>query len=983
MSEINAKEVLQLYRSDRRRNFVGIQLNKSDFSYQNLANIDFRGANLQGTDFTGAVLRGASFGEAQLAASSFQGADIRGANFAGATLPRADFTQAIAGIRPVINILLVIALIGLAAVSGVAHGHASGITFSDTPLVSSLNEEAYHQYFLIPRTVMLAALAIFAAVSMWSGIGNSLAAIALAVTGIFLTATVVALAFFKATLWSVVDYSLWGVAGSMAWAAFGTVTLAINGTMLSVLGSATLIPLAVFVASLGTVGLTAIEPDFLTSWQHPEAWAVAFCFNGLGGYLAWRAYQAQPHFRWMRRLAVFLVTALDSTDFNQADLTEADFTAATLGKAKFQNQVCLTRTCFYQAKKLEHARLYETYLSVPMVRRLLVEKRVDPVEFNQFDSLNLRGVNLRGAILAEGSFVGTDLSEADLQDANLSRANLTRIQLDKALLTGATLTGAIIEGWSITHQTQLHGVACEYVFMKWVKPGDTDQNPLRKPDSYRETFKSGEFVDFIQPLFTTLDLYHTQDVDPRAIAISYKHLEENHPEAHLDIVAIEKRGPQKEKVLLKVEATHDADLSELSEAYLETYNQLRQLPKNSLLLLVAEQNCQINLLTQRIQSILGQGHTTAAPPDITAKRLSNLVVFTFTHGNLSQGFSMSVLIWPHQSQLPEIVTSNLPPAVEVNEAYQNWSQLYRAIYSTNSRIAFSDEANNIKNISLLELENRALQLTQTFNHWLRSEAFLKIADKLREKFTVSDEIRIVVQTKSSEVCCLPWQSWSFADSYPKVEFAFGQSFINPPPRPSPVRQQRRILAVLGNSKGIDVSADQALLEGASDPAIEVVFLREPSRQEFHDVLRDDRGWDILYFAGHSETGYASSQAIPSGAIQLNAFDHLQFSDLRFALSKAVEKGLQLAIFNSCDGIGLAQQLEALQIPQVVVMKELVPDQIARLFLKNFLRAFAVGEPLQVALREARQQLECVQDRFPYASWLPLLFQNSAEEPGVW
>lgn len=982
MSEINTKEVLQLYRSDRRRNFVGIQLSKSNFSYQNLSNIDFRGANLQGTDFTGAVLRGANFGEAQLAESSFQGADICGVNFARATLLRADFTQAIAGIRPTINILLIIALIGLAAVSGVAHGHASGITFSDTPLVSSLNEEAYHHYLLIPRTVMLAALTIFATVSMWSGIGNSLAAIALAVTGIFLTATVVALAFFKATLWNVVDYSLWGVAGSMAWAAFGTVTLAINGTMLSVLGSVKLVPIAVLAASLGTIGLTVIEPDFLTSWQHPEAWAVALFFNGLGGYLAWRAYQAQPHFRWIRRLAVFLVTAIDSTDFSQADLTEADFTAATLGKAKFQNQVCLTRTCFYQAKKLEHARLHETYLSLPKVRRLLVEKQVTG-EFNQFDSLNLRGINLRGAILTEGSFVGADFSEADLQDANLSRANLTRVQLDKALLTGVTLTGAIIEGWSITHQTQLHGVACEYVFMKWVQPGDADQNPLRKPDSYRETFKSGEFVDFIQPLFTTLDLYHTQDVDPRAIAISYKHLEESYPEAHLDIVAVEKRGQQKEQVLLKVEATHDVDLSELSEAYLETYNQLRQLPRNSLLLLVAEQNCQIHLLTQRIQSMLGQGQTAVASPDAMAKRLSNLVVFTFTHGNLSQGFSMSVLIWPHQSQLPEIVTSNLPPAVEVDEAYQNWSQLYRAIYSTNSRIAFSDEADDIKNISLLELENRALQLTQTFNHWLRSEAFLKIADKLREKFTASDEIRIVVQTKSSEVCCLPWQSWSFTDSYPKVEFAFGQSFINPPPRPSLIRQQRRILAILGNSKGIDVSADQALLEEASNPAIEVVFLREPSRQEFHDVLRDARGWDILYFAGHSETGYSDSQAMLSGVIQLNAFDHLQFSDLRFALSKAVEKGLQLAIFNSCDGIGLAQQLEALQIPQVVVMKELVPDQIARLFLKNFLKAFAVGEPLQVALREARQQLECVQDRFPYASWLPLLFQNSAEEPGVW
>ncbi|WP_375495673.1 hypothetical protein [uncultured Nostoc sp.] len=34
----------------------------------------------------------------------------------------------------------------------------------------------------------------------------------------------------------------------------------------------------------------------------------------------------------------------------------------------------------------------------------------------------------------------------------------------------------------------------------------------------------GEFGDFIKPIFDTLDLYHNQGVDPRAIAISFKEL---------------------------------------------------------------------------------------------------------------------------------------------------------------------------------------------------------------------------------------------------------------------------------------------------------------------------------------------------------------------------------------------------------------------------------------------------------------------------
>ncbi|MDB9526528.1 pentapeptide repeat-containing protein [Oscillatoria sp. CS-180] len=980
---VDAEELLRQYCSEKRRNFANIQLFNVNLSHQDLSDIDLRGANIQGTDFTGTLLKGANFCEVQASDTCFQNAVIQGANFANANLQRANFSEAKAGIRPAVKIALIILLVLLAAISGVAHGHAVGITFSDTPLVSSLNNEEYQRYLLIPRTVMLSALMIYATVAIWNGISKSLAAVALTVTGIFLTATIVALGFFRDSLWSVVDYSLWGVAGSMAWAAFGSVTLAINGTMLGVLTSASWIPLVSLIASLGTVGLTAIEPDFLTSWHHPEAWIVACFFDGLGGYLAWKACQGQPNFVWMRRLAVFLITLFDKTDFSEADLSDANFTSATLGKVKFGPKVCLRRTCFANVTGLDHARLNGTYLDNSAVKQLVVEKRVRQNGFCNFNGLNLQGINLQGARLAESSFVGADLSEADLQNADLSRANLTRTQLDNSNLTGAILTGAVIEDWSITHRTELHDVVCQYVFMKWVKPGDTDQNPLRKPDSYTETFEEGQFVDFIQPLFTTLDLYHTQDIDPRAIAISYKHLEETHPEAQLDIVAIEKRGRDKEQILLKVEAARDANLSELSDAYLKTYRQLKQLPKDSLLLLVAEQNFHINLLTQRIESMLGQLNEMAESSAAISKRLGNLVVFTLTHGDFSQGFSMSVLIWPHQSTLPEITTSHLPPAPEVSSAYQDWSQLYKAIYSTSSRISFSSDAHALNNISLSELDDRAAQLVKTFNTWLRSDTFLTICDHLRERFAASDEIRIVVQTTSPEVCCLPWQSWNFMDTYPKVEFAFGRSFASVPSRNALPRQQRRILAVFGSSRGIDISADQKLLEQLSDSAMEVVFLHEPSRQDFHDMLRDPKGWDILYFAGHSETEQDSGNEALLGTIQLNGFDHLQFAELRFALSRAIEQGLQLAIFNSCDGIGLAQQLESLQIPLVVVMKEPVPDQVAQLFLKNFLKAFAVGEPLQVALREARQQLESIQDRFPYASWLPILFQNSAEEPGVW
>ncbi|HEY9665167.1 MAG TPA: CHASE2 domain-containing protein, partial [Coleofasciculaceae cyanobacterium] len=102
-----------------------------------------------------------------------------------------------------------------------------------------------------------------------------------------------------------------------------------------------------------------------------------------------------------------------------------------------------------------------------------------------------------------------------------------------------------------------------------------------------------------------------------------------------------------------------------------------------------------------------------------------------------------------------------------------------------------------------------------------------------------------------------------------------------------------------------------------------------------------------------------------------------------AVKKAVEKGLKIAIFNSCDGLGLAKNLEDLQIPQIVVMREPVPDRVSQEFLKYFLAAFSKGEPFYLSVREARERLQGLEDQFPCATWLPIICQNLACLPPSW
>ncbi|MUG99959.1 CHAT domain-containing protein [Scytonema sp. UIC 10036] len=101
------------------------------------------------------------------------------------------------------------------------------------------------------------------------------------------------------------------------------------------------------------------------------------------------------------------------------------------------------------------------------------------------------------------------------------------------------------------------------------------------------------------------------------------------------------------------------------------------------------------------------------------------------------------------------------------------------------------------------------------------------------------------------------------------------------------------------------------------------------------------------------------------------------------LRKAVKRGLQLAIFNSCDGFGIARQLAEFHLPNIIVMREPVPDEVAQKFLQRFLEAFAAGKPLHLAVRRAREKINRLESKFPGATWLPMTFQNPAEPPLTW
>jgi WD40 repeat protein/energy-coupling factor transporter ATP-binding protein EcfA2 len=376
--------------------------------------------------------------------------------------------------------------------------------------------------------------------------------------------------------------------------------------------------------------------------------------------------------------------------------------------------------------------------------------------------------------------------------------------------------------------------------------------------------------------------------------------------------------------------------------------------------------------------------------------MSKSVVINLGHGNLKKGFpKVAAQLWEAGHSQPEQFIGSLPPAPQLEDLYKNWRTIYQSLCD---RVAVRDEHRKllrtpvddddlevesfgITNVSEFSFEDLCRELEAGMNDWLRSEELLSLSRQLRSALHKTEEIRVIFESDDDLLRRLPWHRCDFFRDYPKAEISIAQPEYhrkvcsNLPSQ----RQHVRILAILGNDQGIDLDAETQCLSDLTDCYVN--FVRNPSRQEFNNCLWDSLGWDMIFFAGHSQT------VGDTGRLYINndkTNNSLTIEQLSEALNAAIDKGLKLAIFNSCDGMGLANTLAHLHIPTTIVMREPVPNRVAEVFFKNFLTAFAIQKlPLYPSVQQARRQLQGLEDEFPGASWLPVICQNPAIEPPTW
>jgi CHAT domain len=356
--------------------------------------------------------------------------------------------------------------------------------------------------------------------------------------------------------------------------------------------------------------------------------------------------------------------------------------------------------------------------------------------------------------------------------------------------------------------------------------------------------------------------------------------------------------------------------------------------------------------------------------------------------NYAEVLPVTLAIYDREGQMAELVSFLAPLPQSLAEKFTLWQQCVGA--KADRKVIKEANAAGVFNLAQLTDE-----LKIELNQWLGEGGWIDeygvtdsrvemMLERLRLYLTIKDEVQIIIQTEDQNLRGLPWQEWDALASYTSkgVEVAIGATNFQRirQKKSSQMRATARILVVFGD-QNLGFEAEQKFIENLRQYGAEPVILKQPTRLELETSLKDPQGWHIFFFAGHSE----SDTDKQFGRFQINAIDDeqgvIEIMELRDLLGAAIENKLQLAIFNSCDGLGLANQLTQLSLPYCIVMREMVESAVAKELLRHFLAAFVQDRSLFASMNVARRQLDL--QFLPGTSWLPVIVANPLAPELTW
>ncbi|BAY91018.1 MULTISPECIES: CHASE2 domain-containing protein [unclassified Tolypothrix] len=332
---------------------------------------------------------------------------------------------------------------------------------------------------------------------------------------------------------------------------------------------------------------------------------------------------------------------------------------------------------------------------------------------------------------------------------------------------------------------------------------------------------------------------------------------------------------------------------------------------------------------------------------------------------------------------------NYPSAL--GQLYQDWRRAYLNFYRSDQMRGRAVDG-GIAKLGIdwhAELVKAETKLMYEFHRWLRSAELYEIRAQIaqasqqlvKENPETDEAVQVFLTCAPVELDRFPWEAWELG-----TEFATTGAiqFIRTPlnisqetgsHHPDKRQGRARILAILGDDTGLDFQEEKKTLKSLFRIAdVEFVSWKleeTPTEiiEKIADAIADERGWNVLFFAGHS-----NETEMTGGELGIAPGVSISISEIASQLSAARKRGLQVAIFNSCSGLNLAESLIDLGFGQVVVMREPIHNRVAQDFLVRFLQGLGKHQNVYESVIAARQYLRMDKSHtYPSSYLLPSLF----------
>ena len=336
--------------------------------------------------------------------------------------------------------------------------------------------------------------------------------------------------------------------------------------------------------------------------------------------------------------------------------------------------------------------------------------------------------------------------------------------------------------------------------------------------------------------------------------------------------------------------------------------------------------------------------------------------------------------------------ADVPLSSSLLRYFEVWQQAYLDYYRSGLRAklkqsgSFQDPTTDWRS----RLAQAEAHLITELDRWLSATEL----NKIREQITalaidaqqkLYSQLTLSLQCDDPELARLPWESWEISQSVRAaglVRLCRAPGNIQEETTTYRRQGKMRLLAIIGDDTGLSFQQDlEALQSLKSIIDIQLVGWRAGKeipalRDEICRAIKDPKGWDVLFFAGHS-----NETEITGGELAIAPGKTIFLSEIAPQLAVAKERGLKFALFNSCEGLSLANSLIEQGFSHVAVMREPIRNDVAQAFLGAFVKALGGYEDVHQAMYSASRDLEAdYKIAFPSAYLVPSLFQHPNAVP---